>query len=418
MSDRTGAGTCGDGSSSGRGRPGRTLGRRRPDLVRAPRRRRDIRTVDGWVLPGLVDRACHSGSDCTVPSRRRRREAGADRTQAGNPAPPRRGFALRPPLDDDRETSRRSSARAATSRAPAATSATSPTRSSRRISSRTSPRRPARVERLVKLVGAHVMRRRTAATMEPLLAVGMRRSDVDESPMATPLVPVESACCRRRTPSRAVEAGIDRSTQVRTAPVGDTQCRRLDRHEKWRRPTDLRPRPGLPRQQASHGRHACNAVRSMGAHQLDQPSPRRASWATTRTRSPARSRGRVADVAGGCARSGGRAMIFGEVFAVVGPAGVGGRPASGGEGAGLAVGSAPASRRRRRGRDVQSEPDMAVRVDETGQDPAVDGADVTGAERGARTRSGADDQSSSRTSSGRRDPSLTCSTCDRSWTAP
>ena len=61
---------------------------------------RDIRTVEGWALPGLVDAHCHVGLGPHGPvDAGRGREAGADRPRGRHPADPRRGLPLRHPLD-------------------------------------------------------------------------------------------------------------------------------------------------------------------------------------------------------------------------------------------------------------------------------------------------------------------------------
>lgn len=105
---------------------------------------RDIRTVEGWALPGLVDAHCHVGLDAhgPVPDDVSEKQALTDR-EAADPAHPGRGLALRHPLDRRPRRPPEDHPRGpATSPAPAATSATTRTRSSRRTWSRTSPRRP------------------------------------------------------------------------------------------------------------------------------------------------------------------------------------------------------------------------------------------------------------------------------------
>ncbi|CAM5685707.1 Imidazolonepropionase-like amidohydrolase OS=Streptomyces violarus OX=67380 GN=FHS41_008129 PE=4 SV=1 [Streptomyces violarus] len=61
---------------------------------------RDIRTVRGWALPGLVDAHCHVGLDRhgAVPRDVAEKQALTDR-DAGHAADPRRGLAVRHPLD-------------------------------------------------------------------------------------------------------------------------------------------------------------------------------------------------------------------------------------------------------------------------------------------------------------------------------
>ncbi|CAM5604713.1 hypothetical protein STENM223S_05471 [Streptomyces tendae] len=104
---------------------------------------RDVRTFDGWVLPGLVDAHCHVGLDRhgAVPEDVAEKQALTDRDagalllrDAGSPSDTR--------WIDDRDDLPRSSGPAGASPAPGATSGTTPGRSSPTTSSRTSPRRP------------------------------------------------------------------------------------------------------------------------------------------------------------------------------------------------------------------------------------------------------------------------------------
>lgn len=108
-----------------------------------PAAARDIRTVEGWALPGLVDAHCHVGlgTHGPVDVDVAEKQALTDR-DAGTLLIRDAGSPPTPAGSTTATTSRTSSAPAATSPAPAATSATSPMRSSRRNSSRTSPRRP------------------------------------------------------------------------------------------------------------------------------------------------------------------------------------------------------------------------------------------------------------------------------------
>ena len=137
-------------------RPGRAVGGRRPDHLRAARRRprRPHRRRAG-SLPGLVDAHCHVGLDAprrrsTTTSPRSRRSPTATR------APCCCGTPARPPTpagSTTARTCRRSSGPAGTSPAPAATSATTPTRSSRTTWSPTSRQEARRGDGWVKLVG-------------------------------------------------------------------------------------------------------------------------------------------------------------------------------------------------------------------------------------------------------------------------
>ncbi len=104
---------------------------------------RDVRTVDGWVLPGLVDAHCHVGLDRhgAVPEDVAEKQALTDRDagalllrDAGSPSDTR--------WTDDRDDLPKIVRVGYTSPAPAATSGTTPGRSSPTTSSRTSPRRP------------------------------------------------------------------------------------------------------------------------------------------------------------------------------------------------------------------------------------------------------------------------------------
>lgn len=106
----------------------------------------DVRTVEGWALPGLVDAHCHVGlgPHGPVPEDIAEKQALTDREagtllirDAGSPSDTR--------WIDDRDDLPKIIRAAVTSPAPAATSGTSPMRSSRRSSSRTSPRRPGAV---------------------------------------------------------------------------------------------------------------------------------------------------------------------------------------------------------------------------------------------------------------------------------
>lgn len=92
---------------------------------------REVRTIRGWALPGLVDAHCHVGLDAhgAVDDATSEKQALTERDagalllrDAGSPSDTR--------WVDDREDLPGSSGRAATSPAPAATSATSRTRSS------------------------------------------------------------------------------------------------------------------------------------------------------------------------------------------------------------------------------------------------------------------------------------------------
>lgn len=60
----------------------------------------DVRTVTGWVLPGLVDAHCHVGLDAhgAVDAATSEKQAVTDR-DAGDPADPRRRFGRRHPVD-------------------------------------------------------------------------------------------------------------------------------------------------------------------------------------------------------------------------------------------------------------------------------------------------------------------------------
>lgn len=103
----------------------------------------DIRTVEGWALPGLVDAHCHVGlgahgpvdDDVAEKQALTDREAGTLLIRdAGSPSDTR--------WVDDRDDLPKIIRAAGTSPAPAATSAATRTRSSRRTWSPTSPRRP------------------------------------------------------------------------------------------------------------------------------------------------------------------------------------------------------------------------------------------------------------------------------------
>lgn len=104
---------------------------------------RDVRTVVGWAVPGLVDAHCHVGLDTHGPvdEATSEKQALADREagtlllrDAGSPSDTR--------WIDGRDDLPKIIRAGGTSRAPAATSVTSPTRSSRATLSPTSPGRP------------------------------------------------------------------------------------------------------------------------------------------------------------------------------------------------------------------------------------------------------------------------------------
>lgn len=104
---------------------------------------RDVRTAEGWVLPGLVDAHCHVGLDQhgAVPDHVAEKQALTDRDagalllrDAGSPSDTR--------WTDARDDLPKIIRAAGTSPEPAATSATTPGRSNPTTSSRTSRRRP------------------------------------------------------------------------------------------------------------------------------------------------------------------------------------------------------------------------------------------------------------------------------------
>lgn len=105
---------------------------------------RDVTTVSGWALPGLVDAHCHVGLDSHGPvdAATAERQALTDRDagtllirDAGSPSDTRW-------IDDREDLPKVIRAGFYTSPAPGATSATTPMRSSPPTSSRTSAGRP------------------------------------------------------------------------------------------------------------------------------------------------------------------------------------------------------------------------------------------------------------------------------------
>lgn len=103
----------------------------------------DVRTVEGWVLPGLVDAHCHVGLDAhgAVDAATSEKQAITDR-DTGTLLLRDAGSAADTRWIDEREDLPRIIRAAGTSPAPAATSATTRTRSSPATSPPTSGPRP------------------------------------------------------------------------------------------------------------------------------------------------------------------------------------------------------------------------------------------------------------------------------------